>query len=394
MHFRLFFFLLLTSCRPETSTSELDCTMSCASQGERVYVAKTFDWVSDHGTLFLNPAGIKKEAVFLRQRMREWMGVVARALLKVPQGELTPAKWTSRFASLSFNQAGSLFPIGGINERGLVVEALTHNGMNIVPEDAGTKPSVNEWQWVAMQLDLYANVADVTQHAADVHIVFDTAPMHFMVCDATSACVMIEYASSRELLITAVNDPAQKILTNHLLREALAHTQTSTLRFASANEGGDASLDRFVIAQSKLDELRLTGEPLSKERVMERLVDPVWVQDLTQWGIVYDVTQLSLAFKTQSDRDPRSVDVAPLIKDRHCREQSFAFRGLGERGPDFVALGSDEERALVKEGIDKILWKYIKIGAVRGKAKDVRHQLIELALDSGVERYHCEDQRE
>ena len=38
--------------------------------------------------------------------------------------ERQPARWTSKFGSVTFNQYGKDNPMGGVNERGLVIEVM------------------------------------------------------------------------------------------------------------------------------------------------------------------------------------------------------------------------------------------------------------------------------
>lgn len=73
------------------------------------------------------------------------------------QNEPQPARWASRYGSVTLAQFGREAPAGGINEAGLVVEGLgLHEVAAQLPQDA--RPFVSELEWVQRQLDLHATV--------------------------------------------------------------------------------------------------------------------------------------------------------------------------------------------------------------------------------------------
>ena len=76
------------------------CTTFCSR--EPLLFGKNYDWSLGEGLLIVNKREVQKEALT----------------------EDRPARWTSRFGSVTFNQYGREFPNGGMNERGLVVELM------------------------------------------------------------------------------------------------------------------------------------------------------------------------------------------------------------------------------------------------------------------------------
>jgi choloylglycine hydrolase len=63
-------------------------------------VAKNYDWSLADGELMIRPQGAKKTSLHSQKA------------------------WTSLYGSVTFNQYGPDLPTGGINEHGLIIEAL------------------------------------------------------------------------------------------------------------------------------------------------------------------------------------------------------------------------------------------------------------------------------
>lgn len=76
----------------------------------------------------------------------------------VDKGE-EPACWTSKYASVTFNQFGQEKPFGGMNEAGLVVEQMML-GETEYPAPDG-RPVIELLQWIQYQLDCCRSTAEV-----------------------------------------------------------------------------------------------------------------------------------------------------------------------------------------------------------------------------------------
>jgi len=90
-----------------------------------------------------------------------------------------PAEWNSTFGSVTFNQYGRDFPLGGMNEKGLVVEVmiLPHQNKNYIKGD-----SVSAAQWVQYQLDTAENMKEVIANANSLsHVDSWNTPLHYLV---------------------------------------------------------------------------------------------------------------------------------------------------------------------------------------------------------------------
>lgn len=63
-----------------------------------------------------------------------------------------PAKWVSKFGSITFNQVGRDLPYGGMNEKGLAVEQMTLGQTEYPRKDS--RQSISACQWIQYQLDI------------------------------------------------------------------------------------------------------------------------------------------------------------------------------------------------------------------------------------------------
>jgi choloylglycine hydrolase len=146
------------------------CTTFFLSDGQRLLYGKNYDWHIRSGMLIVNHRGMAKVAI--------------------ADDNGNPARWTSTYGSVTFNQFGRDFPMGGMNEVGLVVEVMWLDETRYPSID--DRASIGDLQWVQYQLDTAATVEDVLASDAEVRIV-NGAPLHFLVADASGNAATIEF---------------------------------------------------------------------------------------------------------------------------------------------------------------------------------------------------------
>src|SRR3954447_12341560 len=83
------------------------CTTFCLRKDSTAVFGKNYDWHFDDGLVLVNKRGVAKTAA--------------------PPPAGSPAQWTSRYGSVTFNQFGREFPNGGLNEAGLALELMWLN---------------------------------------------------------------------------------------------------------------------------------------------------------------------------------------------------------------------------------------------------------------------------
>jgi choloylglycine hydrolase len=118
-------------------STALACTSFLIQDDKRPLMGKNYDWDLGHGIVVVN------------QRGREKTGLAANETDR-------PPTWTAQYGSVTFNQYGREFPVGGMNEAGLAVEVLWNFSVDY--PDPDKRPSLNELQWIQYQLDNYASV--------------------------------------------------------------------------------------------------------------------------------------------------------------------------------------------------------------------------------------------
>ena len=91
----LFMVLILTVFHGQADA----CTAFCIKDSNNLLVAKNLDWPVGDGLILVNKRGLFKEAYISGSKR---------------------ISWTSRYGSITFNQFGKEFPLGGMNEKGLV----------------------------------------------------------------------------------------------------------------------------------------------------------------------------------------------------------------------------------------------------------------------------------
>jgi len=262
----------------------LACTTFCMTKGQQSFFGKNYDWMVPDGLVMVNKRGVAKTS-------------------SIEPREGRPAKWTSRYGSLTFNQYGREFPSGGMNEPGLAIELMWLDDTQYPAPDG--RPAVECLEWIQYQLDNYATVAEVVRHAGDVRISSD-AKIHFLVCDKGGSCATVELLGGKPVVHTGADLPA-KALANH--------TYEKSLRFREANKGdaaalhGRGSLQRFARAASRADQFAAVkaGDPVAY--AFETLAD-VAQGDYTQWSIVYDLKGGRVHWRTRINPRIRSAALA------------------------------------------------------------------------------------
>ncbi len=239
------------------------CTTFELQRGEDLVVGKSYDWRDGRGVVLVNRRGVAKVAV-----------------PNAPSDR--PARWASRYASVTFNQYGREMPNGGMNEAGLVVEIMWLEVARFPAAD--DRPMVNELQWIQYQLDRFSTVAEVVAHAPKLRLARRYARVHYLACDATGACAAFEPIDGR-LVVTAGDALKVPALTNHPYAVAAARLQ------GQRGFGGDAeppsgagSLARFARAAAAT-----ALPPRGPVRAAAfALLDDVSMGDYSKWNIVYE----------------------------------------------------------------------------------------------------------
>ncbi len=264
---------------PETAEA---CTTFCLKQSDEVVVGKSYDWHLGDGLLIFNKRKMEKTALVLSG---------------------TPARWTSKFASLTFNQYGRELPNGGINEVGLVIEIMWLDGSKYPTSDG--RKTINELQWIQYQLDNYKSVKEVIDGSAKLRVTPVAARVHYLACDPTGECAAFEFLGGT-LVVSKGKKLKQPVLTNDSYSDSVKHLRKHR-GFGGKKPlpTGRSSMDRFVIASQTV---KSSTDGNAVEQAFAGLA-AVKNGDYSKWNIVYDLKKRRVYFRSHGHRSIKHVDL-------------------------------------------------------------------------------------
>lgn len=300
----------------------LACTTFLQSAG--TLVGKSYDWHDGSGQVLMNPRGLEK-----------------RALVMDPRG---PLEWTSRHASLTFNQYGREMPNGGINEAGLVVEVMWLRDTAYPAADK--RPAVNELQFVQYLLDTRSTVAEVVAGARDVRVSPLYAAIHWLACDPTGHCAALEYLAGR-LVVT--DRPSHQTLTNNPYAQCADHVASAS----RPDDGSRGSLARFARAAA-----RATAPGAAEGGVTAAFatLDSVSQGTYSKWQIVYEPKTRAVHWRTHGQRAIKSARLGPLAAgcDHDARLLDMNHASGGDVTAAFATWTNAENKAQVSRAVTNL----------------------------------------
>ena len=260
--------------------------------GGTVLLAKNLDWEIGDGFVFVNKKGVNKEAF--------------------SPGTPSQLSWTSKYGSVTFNQFGREFPLGGMNEAGLVIEEL-NAGEGCRPTDSLL--ILNEFQWVQYHLDNHRTVKEVLKNDPALRITRLLLNLHYLVTDRKGNTAVIECAGGKMTYYTGDELPVP-VLSNNGYAESLRY-----LRLHRGFGGdrvvsdGPESGERFVRAATFLEDYRLPAQRPLPDHAFTVLKSVE--QGDTQWSIVYYLPRRLIIFKTRAHRRMKFIGLDSL--DFSCK---------------------------------------------------------------------------
>ena len=260
------------------------CTTFCLEAGGRVLFGANYDWDTGVGLAMINKRAVAKVALTGR-----------------------PVRWTSRFASITFNQYGREFPTGGMNEAGLVVALMALDATEYPAVDS--RPSVGILEWIQYQLDVSATIDDVILQSEAVRIARGGKGLHYLICDRSGRAATIEFLGGRLVAHQGDSLPVV-VLTNNTYDDSVAYLRTIT-GFGGSRPvpEGITSLERFARAAALSRQRPAGADPVDNAF---DILDAVHQPDYTKWSLVYDPVSGVVYFRT----------------DRHPAVRSLSFAGI------------------------------------------------------------------
>ena len=277
------------------ASSALACTTFVLEGNGHIYFGRNFDWFSEDGLVIINQRDIHKTAF-------------------VTPGN-TPAQWTSRYGSVTFNAVGQEMPCGGMNEAGLVIEDMWLDQTRCPAADS--RPAVNALEWIQYQLDNCRTVAEVV--ASDERLRIDPltmpAPVHYLVCDAGGDCASVEFLDGKMVCHRGENLPCRALANDpysasaaHLKAHPEPEGSARTLKAAYRKQKVDG---RFAHAATRAARFAPGTTRQDLDYAFETL-DDVCQGSETVWRLVYDVTNRRIHYRTRSHPQERTLDLKSM----------------------------------------------------------------------------------
>lgn len=272
------------------------CTTFVIGERDSQLFGRNYDFDFGDGYIIVNKRGVSKTAF--------------KSRLQGEGGQ--PVSWISRFGSVTFNQYGREFPQGGMNETGLVVEAMALMSTRFPPPDS--RPYLpNSLLWRQYLLDTCSSVNEVIESDSKVRISYDASKgigIHLLVLDREGNAAIIEFLEGKTVVHTGDSLPI-RALTNNTYQESLTYWKNRTSPFFDSA----GSIRRFVTVAGVVHPGRSVQSKPNVEEVFTLLDSVKW--EKTRWGIVYDNRNSKIHLKTDGNAAIRIVDVARF--DFSCR---------------------------------------------------------------------------
>jgi penicillin V acylase-like amidase (Ntn superfamily) len=308
-------------------SNAFSCTTFCFADKGQIVFGRNYDWDIGNGMLMINKRGMSKTAML--------------------QEDEKPAKWVSKYGSLTFNQYGREFPTGGMNEKGLVVELMMLNESEYPEHDR--RPVVGCLEWIQYQLDNSSSIAEVIQKSQVIRI-SSRVKLHFLACESSGACVTVEFLNGKFTPHSGANLPVA-VLTNDTYERSLAYLRT-LIGFGGTSPvpSGQGSLDRFGRAASLLQNYQSSSNKDIVSYSFDVLAN-VAQGDYTKWSIVYDPKNLRVHFRTSANTQIKRVDFAKFSFscDTPVKVLNINAAQSGDVSQRFIKYSTSINRNLVQQ---------------------------------------------
>jgi penicillin V acylase-like amidase (Ntn superfamily) len=245
------------------------------------------------------------------------------------------AEWTSRYGSVTITCAGYQLAWGGMNEQGLVFSTMVVNGTRPpVPDERPALAGVFWWQYM---LDTCATIDDLKKASADIRIT-DTED-HYLACDRTGACAVIESLNGRMVIRDGTDLPV-RALTNTAYEESLKHLNAKH----DSNDDPYSSLNRFLRLAGGLasfNEGNAAGSIDDAFALLASVANPTG----TRWSFVCDTGNRVFYLKSYMNPKVRFVDLKKI--DFSCGRPAPMLDAHADLAGDITASFRDYSHAEV-----------------------------------------------
>jgi choloylglycine hydrolase len=309
------------------------CTTFCLSDNNDIIFGRSYDWDLGYGFLMINQRNLEKNRfLYFAQK---------------------PVVWTSKYGSVSFNQYGKEYPLGGMNEKGLVIEVMMLNETQYSPQD--NRAALDELGWVQYQLDNSASINDVIESAKRVTISDKSlVKLHFLITDSTGNTMAVEFINGKCVFYNNSQLP-QECLTNNTYASSVEYLKSfngfgGKNAIDYQNHSSANSLERFAIAADMIKNYKPEPER-SIEDYSFSILDNVKDQKRSQFQIVYNIKKKEIFFRSLESTNIKSINLHHLRFD--CNAPKLMFDINTQCNGDIYNLLKPYNAAINKELVQK-----------------------------------------
>ena len=275
-------------------------TFSCSgfiiNDTNNIILAKNLDWELGNGIILFNPRNKIKKSIYSKNGGN---------------------KWFSKYSSITFNHFGLNQPLGGMNEKGLVIEELStwpteypHNDLDFT-----------EFEWIQYQLDNYKTTEEVALNIDNTSIKMFYFRLHYLITDKYGDKTIVEFINGKPVVYRGSSLDAPVLTNNnyHELNKYLSMISESDYKKLNIN----TSQDRFVKIVLLLKEQKNSNSPADYLSAMN-ILDSVKATD-TQWSVIYNVLDRTIHYKTKFDNHIKEIS----FPNDYAKGNNFQYISLG-----------------------------------------------------------------
>lgn len=336
-------------------TGSKACTNFVISHdGKMLYYLRNYDRDMRNAIIMVNQRGVYKTAMVSGRGHR----------------------WVSKYGSITNNQYGRDNPVGGMNEKGLVIEPMVLNETKSYV-GSNTLPGINPGQWVQYQLDVSGSVADVIKNAKKVRLMDLWVPLHYLICDSVS-CAVIEYLGDSVVVHTgedlgiflnnefipvrASSNSPYSVALDSLSRYAgygslPEDTLTCSMdpifiEYHNASAETGFTIPRFIKAAHQIKKVESSMDPLTFNMDSAFSAMDIIVQDgsWSRFQLVYDIQNKAVSWRSIYYADSTGVHASPartpvFLKDFNFdKDQPVQITNMQD--PADPILNADKEKPI------------------------------------------------
>lgn len=263
--------------------SAYPCSSFVLKNGKTILLGKNFDWTFDQGYIIKNIKNTTKIAYYTHNG--------------------APARWTSKYGSITFNQNGKEMPYGGMNEKGLVVEMLwlEDTRYNISEE----RTYLNELEWIQYQLDNFQTVDEVVAHNEQLKIYPIKGKIHYILVDTSGKSVIIEYLDGKARIFEKEANTCQAITNKSVL-----YSEKYIENIKGIKKTNSSTAYRYHILENQIKKLQ-TASDFSEVTAFQMLKNVTIPKGnfKTVWSIVYNIENKTIYFYSHSHKKIKQINL-------------------------------------------------------------------------------------